>query len=104
MANLALRLLSPANEMQTVRPGRNPNARLRTRNYLTEAEVKRFPAIASASATRPCSWLFFGTGCVSQRPARCAGPITALITEGNCDRQNALTTQFRKTKILNPFG
>jgi hypothetical protein len=41
MANSAPGRLSPANEMQTVRAGRKPNARPRTREYLTEPEVER---------------------------------------------------------------
>ena len=47
MANSAPGLLSPANEMQIVRVGRKPNARLRTREYLTEAEVERLIKAAS---------------------------------------------------------
>jgi type 1 fimbriae regulatory protein FimB/type 1 fimbriae regulatory protein FimE len=47
MANPARRRLSPANEMQTVRAGRKPNARLRTREYLTETEVELLIKAAS---------------------------------------------------------
>jgi hypothetical protein len=39
MANAARRHASPANEMRTVRADRKRNARLRTREYLTEPEV-----------------------------------------------------------------
>jgi integrase len=41
VANSALRLVAPTNEMQTVRAGRKPNAKLRTREYLTEAKIER---------------------------------------------------------------
>jgi integrase len=47
MANLARRLQSLANERQTVRNGRKPNAKLRTREYLTEPEVERLIKAAS---------------------------------------------------------
>jgi type 1 fimbriae regulatory protein FimB/type 1 fimbriae regulatory protein FimE len=82
MVNSALQLVAPINEMRTVRAGRKRNARLRTHNYLTEAEVerltKRLPAIATASATRPCSWLFSGTACGPLRLVHCAGPMSIL--------------------------
>jgi type 1 fimbriae regulatory protein FimB/type 1 fimbriae regulatory protein FimE len=41
MANLAWRRASSANEMRTVRAGHKPNPKLRTREYLTAAEVER---------------------------------------------------------------
>ncbi len=41
MAKRHLRLVSPATVNRTVRPRRLPNADLRTREYLTEAEVER---------------------------------------------------------------
>ncbi len=41
MAKRHLRLVTPANVNRTVRPKRPPNADLRTREYLTEAEVER---------------------------------------------------------------
>jgi type 1 fimbriae regulatory protein FimB/type 1 fimbriae regulatory protein FimE len=39
-----LKLVTPTAEKQTVRPGRKPNAALRSREYLTEAEVNRLIA------------------------------------------------------------
>jgi hypothetical protein len=41
MAKRHLRLVSPATVNRTVRPKRLPNGTLRTREYLTEAEVER---------------------------------------------------------------
>ncbi len=41
MAKRHLRLVSPATVNRTVGPTRPPNATLRTREYLTEAEVER---------------------------------------------------------------
>jgi integrase len=41
MAKQHLRLVPPAIENRTVRPRRRPNSALRTREYLTEAEVER---------------------------------------------------------------
>ena len=41
MANSRLTLVTPATEKRTVTPTRRPNADLRTREYLTEAEVER---------------------------------------------------------------
>jgi type 1 fimbriae regulatory protein FimB/type 1 fimbriae regulatory protein FimE len=41
MPNQALRLVAPNTEIRTVTPLRRPNADLRTREYLTEAEVER---------------------------------------------------------------
>ena len=41
MAKRHLKLVSPATVNRTVRPTRRPNADLRTREYLTEAEVER---------------------------------------------------------------
>jgi site-specific recombinase XerD len=41
MAKSHLRLVTPTTEIRTVRPTRRPNADLRTREYLTEAEVER---------------------------------------------------------------
>src|SRR3974377_2569104 len=41
MAKARLRLVTPATVKRTVRPTRLPNADLRTREYLTEAEVER---------------------------------------------------------------
>jgi len=41
MAKSHLKLVKPATEKRTVTPRRRPNAKLRTREYLTEAEVER---------------------------------------------------------------
>ena len=41
MAKRHLRLVSPSTVNRTVRPRRRPNGNLRTREYLTEAEVER---------------------------------------------------------------
>jgi integrase len=41
LAKSHLRLITPATEKRTVTPTRRPNADLRTREYLTEAEVER---------------------------------------------------------------
>lgn len=41
MAKRHLGLVSPSTVNRTVRPKRPPNADLRTREYLTEAEVER---------------------------------------------------------------
>lgn len=50
MAKSHLRVVAPATVNRTVRPKRRPNAELRTREYLTEAEVGRL--IVSAKANR----------------------------------------------------
>ena len=41
MAKSHLQLVTPSTEIRTVRPTRRPNTDLRTREYLTEAEVER---------------------------------------------------------------
>jgi type 1 fimbriae regulatory protein FimB/type 1 fimbriae regulatory protein FimE len=46
MAKAHLKLVTPATENRTVTPKRPPNADLRTREYLTAAEVKRLTAAA----------------------------------------------------------
>ena len=46
MAKRHLRLVSPATVKRTVTPRRRPNADLRTREYLTEAEVERLMKVA----------------------------------------------------------
>jgi len=46
MAKRHLRLVSPATVNRTVRPKRPPNRDLRTREYLTEAEVERLMNVA----------------------------------------------------------
>jgi integrase len=47
MANRYLKLVTPATVKRTVRPQRPPNADLRTREYLTEAEVERLMKAAT---------------------------------------------------------
>ena len=47
MAKRHLRLVTPATVNRTVRPKRPPNADLRTREYLTEAEVERLMKAAT---------------------------------------------------------
>src|SRR6478672_8083085 len=47
MAKRHLRLVSPATINRTVRPRRRPNGDLRTREYLTEAEVERLMKAAT---------------------------------------------------------
>jgi type 1 fimbriae regulatory protein FimB/type 1 fimbriae regulatory protein FimE len=44
VAKSHLKLVTPGTEIRTVRPTRRPNADLRTREYLTEAEVERLLA------------------------------------------------------------
>jgi len=49
MAKRHLRLVTPATVNRTVRPKRPSNASLRTREYLTEAEVERLMKAAKGS-------------------------------------------------------
>jgi integrase len=49
MANRHLRLVTPATANRTVTPKRPPNANLRTREYLTEAEVERLMEAAKGN-------------------------------------------------------
>ena len=49
MAKRHLRLVTPATVNRTVRPKRCPNASLRTREYLTEAEVERLMKAAKGN-------------------------------------------------------
>jgi type 1 fimbriae regulatory protein FimB/type 1 fimbriae regulatory protein FimE len=49
MGNAHLRLVSPRSVIGTVPPRRRPNAELRTREYLTEAEVERLIKAAKAN-------------------------------------------------------
>ena len=53
MAKRHLRLASPATVNRTVRPRRPPNADLRTREYLTEAEVERLMKAANEQPLGP---------------------------------------------------
>jgi integrase len=49
MAKAHLRLVTPATVKRTVTPKRLPNGKLRTREYLTEAEVERLMAAAKGN-------------------------------------------------------
>lgn len=49
MAKSHLRLVTPATEKRTVAPKRRPNADLRTREYLTEAEIERLLAATKSN-------------------------------------------------------
>jgi integrase len=49
MAKSHLKLVTPATEKRTVVPTRRPNADLRTREYLTEAEVERLLAVTKGN-------------------------------------------------------
>jgi integrase len=49
MATAHLKLVAPSTEKRTVTPRRRPNSELRTREYLTEAEVERLMDAARAN-------------------------------------------------------
>ena len=49
MANPRLKLVAPTTENRTVMPTRRPNAELRTREYLTDAEVGRLSEAAKTN-------------------------------------------------------
>jgi hypothetical protein len=49
-----LRLVTPATVKRTVTPRRPPNGKLRTREYLTEAEVERLIAAAKGNRYGHC--------------------------------------------------
>ena len=49
MLKLPLRLVAPATQNRTVTPRRRSNAELRTREYLTEAEVEKLIKAAGAN-------------------------------------------------------
>jgi type 1 fimbriae regulatory protein FimB/type 1 fimbriae regulatory protein FimE len=49
MAKSHLKLVAPATEKRTVTPKRPPNKALRTREYLTEAEVERLRETAKGN-------------------------------------------------------
>ncbi len=49
MAKARLRLVTPATVKRTVTPKRLPNGKMRTREYLTEAEVERLMAAAKGN-------------------------------------------------------
>ena len=60
MAKSHLELVKPATEKRTVTPRRRPNAKLRTREYLTEAEVERLIEAAKFETNHSdrCGWKF----------------------------------------------
>src|SRR5258708_40163246 len=68
MMKLPLRLVTPTIEKRTVTPPRRkPNAELRTREYLTEAEIDKLSDAAKWNrwgAPPPGSWLRSRTPCV----------------------------------------
>jgi hypothetical protein len=49
MAKAHVRLVAPATVKRTVTPKRRPNSKLRTREYLTEAEVERLMVAAKGN-------------------------------------------------------
>jgi hypothetical protein len=49
MAVVPLKLVTPSTENRTVTPRRRPNAELRTREYLTEAEVAKLAKAAKGN-------------------------------------------------------
>ncbi len=49
MAKSHLQLVSPTTQNRTVAPGRRPNAELRSREYLTDAEIERLTDAAKAN-------------------------------------------------------
>jgi site-specific recombinase XerD len=49
MAKAHLKLVKPASVKRTVTPKRPPNAKLRTREYMTEAEVEQLMAAARSN-------------------------------------------------------
>ena len=53
MAKSHLRVVAPATVNRTVTPMRRPNADLRTREYLTEAEVERLIKAAKGNRSGP---------------------------------------------------
>ena len=57
MAKSHLKLVAPATVNRTVTPTRRPNAEIRTREYLTEAEVERLLKAAKANRWGDRDWL-----------------------------------------------
>ena len=59
MAKSHLRLLTPTAEKRTLTPTRLPNADLRTREYLTEAEIERLLSATKANrgSHRDCTMI-----------------------------------------------
>ena len=74
MAKSHLKLVTPTTEKRTVTPTRRPNAELRTREYLTEAEVERL--IEAAKGNRGPPGRHHDPGGLPARPAseRAGGP------------------------------
>lgn len=64
MAKPHLKLITPAAAIRTVTPRRLPNEKLRTREYLTAAEIEGLlkAAGATATATAMPPWFSWPTG------------------------------------------
>ena len=77
MAKSRLKLVTPATVNRTVTPKRLPNGKLRTREYLTEAEVSRLMGVAKTTATAtgtpPWSLWLIGTAYGPPSWWTCAG-------------------------------
>jgi hypothetical protein len=68
MAKRHIRLVTRATVNRTVTPRRSPNSDLRTREYLTEAEVERLMAAANTNSrcSRPMCGVATGMSCASK--------------------------------------
>ena len=71
MAKSHLKLVSPAIVKRTVTPKRLPNGKLRTREYLTEAEVERLMAVAKRNrwGHRDATTILVAYGAACGRPS-----------------------------------
>ena len=70
MAKSHLKLVTPATVKRTVTPRRLPNADLRTREHLTEAEVERLMGAARRNrwGHRDATMILVPTGTACERP------------------------------------
>ncbi len=79
IAKSHLKLVTPASVKRTVTPKRLPNCKLRTREYLTEAEIERLMAAAkrTAGATGTLLWSLWpiGTGIRVSGPSLGSGGV-----------------------------
>ncbi len=79
IAKSHLKLVTPASVKRTVTPKRLPNCKLRTREYLTEAEIERLMAAAkrTAGATGTLLWSLrpIGTGIRVSGPSLGSGGV-----------------------------
>ncbi len=79
IAKSHLKLVTPASVKRTVTPTRLPNCKLRTREYLTEAEIERLMAAAkrTAGATGTLLWSLrpIGTGIRVSGPSLGSGGV-----------------------------